>query len=183
MLYREDFERFKDKDYRDEFVSSLVRSGIAAQIRALRTQAGITQQEFAAVTGKTQSVISRLESTEYGRVSVQTLLDIACAREVALVVKFMSHEDFFDHMGPAALRPDALRVETFSETINRRERPIAPTIGATSASRLLEHWVGPPTQQGDVSLSEDVVSLDAHRKDRFGYSAEGQQPKGDGRAA
>jgi transcriptional regulator with XRE-family HTH domain len=85
-----------------------VRGRIAYQIQALREKLGLTQEAFAVLTGKKQSTISRLENTEYGKVSVQTLLDIACSADVALIVGFASYPKFLDEtrlMTPEALQP------------------------------------------------------------------------------
>jgi transcriptional regulator with XRE-family HTH domain len=108
---RADLAKFAKKLYRDGFLQSQTRSGIALQIRALREKLGLSQEQFAAKTGKKQSVISRLESPDYGKASVQTLLDIASAVDVALVVKFVSYPEFLAQtadMSPVALQPDTI---------------------------------------------------------------------------
>ena len=61
---------------------------IAHQIRALREKSGLNQKQFGDEIGKPQSVVSRLEDTEYGGITVNTLLDIAKARNVGLKVEF-----------------------------------------------------------------------------------------------
>jgi transcriptional regulator with XRE-family HTH domain len=109
--------RFDAQAYRDGYLQSQVRGGIAYQIQALRDKTGLTQVQFAEKTGKKQSTISRLEDTEYGRVSVQTLLDIACALNIALIVRFVSYPEFLayaSNMSVAALQPD-----TIQESIER----------------------------------------------------------------
>jgi transcriptional regulator with XRE-family HTH domain len=88
-----------------------VRGGIAYQIQGLRQKSGLNQTDFAEKVGKKQSVISRLENTEYGKVTVQTLLDVACANDVALVVQFVSYPDFLartSDMSEAALQPPTI---------------------------------------------------------------------------
>ena len=114
MIDQDRFKQFKIRGYRAEYMSGRVRTSIPLQIRALREQRGLNQTEYAKVTGKKQSVISRLENTEYGRVSVQTLLDIAAALDIALVVKYCTHEDFVGLM--SAVSDEALFVEGFSDT-------------------------------------------------------------------
>ncbi|WP_441228077.1 helix-turn-helix domain-containing protein [Tardiphaga sp. 20_F10_N6_6] len=112
--------KFAQKIYRDGYLRTQVGGGIAYQIQALREKLGLTQTEFAEITGKKQSVISRLEDTSYGKVTVQTLLDIACATDVALVVKFVSYPDFLrqtEDMTVRGLQPDTIR-----ESLARAER-------------------------------------------------------------
>jgi len=109
--------RFASKDYRDAFMQTQVRAGIAYQIQALRRKFGLTQAQMAEKTGKKQSVISRLESTEYGGVSVQSLLDIASALDIALVVRFSSYPDFLSTTSNVS--EDALQVDTISESLSK----------------------------------------------------------------
>jgi transcriptional regulator with XRE-family HTH domain len=92
-----DRDRVKDlnsKAYRDAYMSNHVRAGIAYQLQALREQSGLSQAEFAKKIGKPQSVVSRLENTEYGKVTIQTLLDIAVSLDIALLVRFVDHAEF-----------------------------------------------------------------------------------------
>lgn len=101
--------RFLSKDYRDGYLATHVRTGIALQIRALREKGELSQDDFATLTGKKQSTISRLEDTDYGRVSIQTLLDIASATGVALLVRFVDYPQFLrvtSDMSDRALAPD-----------------------------------------------------------------------------
>jgi len=93
------------------------------QFRALRKSMGLTQKEMAEKIGKPQSVVSRLENDEYGKVSVQTLLDVAQAVDVALLVQFVSYPDFLERMrdkSPAGMVP-----ENISESTARMNRAIA----------------------------------------------------------
>ena len=109
-------------------MSGRIRTYIALQVRELRESKNLSQSDLAAKTGTHQSAISRLENTDYGRMSVQTLIDLATAMDVALVVKFASYEDFLSQHSD--VMPSALSVESFSETYercadstNRREIP------------------------------------------------------------
>jgi transcriptional regulator with XRE-family HTH domain len=124
---RNELKNFGSKEYRDGYLQSRVRGYIAYQIQALREQLGLTQQAFADLTGKKQSTISRLEDTEYGKVSVQTLLDIACATDVALVVKFASYPDFLDQTRMMAT--EALQPSTIFESIKETENVGSPSLG------------------------------------------------------
>ena len=98
-------------------MSGRIRTYIALQVRELRESKNLSQSDLAAKTGTHQSAISRLENTDYGRMSVQTLIDLATAMDVALVVKFASYEDFLSQHSD--VRPSALSAESFSETYER----------------------------------------------------------------
>src|SRR5262245_43281316 len=95
-------------------MSGHVRSGVAYQIEALREQRGLNQEEFAKLIGTTQSVVSRLENPEYGRVNVTTLIDVACALDIALLVRFCDYREFLERT--ADVSPSALRVTPFAQT-------------------------------------------------------------------
>jgi transcriptional regulator with XRE-family HTH domain len=134
---RLDLVRFNEKLYRDGYLQAKVRGMIAYQIQALRDKTEMNQIDFAKKIGKTQSMVSRLEDTEYGRVTVQTLLDIACALDVALIVKFASYPDFLFQTRDASVA--ALQPSTIQESLARTERPpertqILPGKAAASAN-------------------------------------------------
>lgn len=106
-----DLKKFLRKDYRDGYMQTQVRAGISYQFQALRKKFNLNQNEMAKRIGKPQSTVSRLENVEYGRVSVQTLLDIASSLDVALIVQFASYPDFFvrtENMTEGALQVDTV---------------------------------------------------------------------------
>jgi transcriptional regulator with XRE-family HTH domain len=132
-----ELKNFDSKKYRDGFMQSRVRGYIAYQMQALREKFNMTQGAFADLTGKKQSTISRLEDTEYGRVSVQTLLDVASGADVALIVKFVSYPEFLDQtrlMGTEALQPD-----TIQESLEKAAEPSNDFSGAAYQHSLDTH--------------------------------------------
>jgi transcriptional regulator with XRE-family HTH domain len=110
-------EKFADelteKRMRDAYLTAQTRTKIVAQIRALRTQRVWSQGEFARHLGKPQSNISqRLENREYGGFTLNTLLELASAFDVGLVVEFVQYADFLRRT--ENLTNAALAVESFS---------------------------------------------------------------------
>lgn len=79
--------KFKSKVFRDSWVETHVKRGLAVQLRNLRGEQ--SQKDFGVKIGKPQNVVSRLEDPNYGSMSVQTLLDIASKIDVGLIVKFV----------------------------------------------------------------------------------------------
>jgi transcriptional regulator with XRE-family HTH domain len=82
-------DEFEEKAYREAFVAENISTGIAFQIRALRKKEVWSQEELGNRSGKPQNVISRLENPDYGKFTISTLLDIASAFDVALMVRFV----------------------------------------------------------------------------------------------
>jgi transcriptional regulator with XRE-family HTH domain len=118
VLDLDKLRKFLSKSYRDGYLESTVRIGIAYQIQALRAKFELSQSEFAEATGKKQSTISRLENPNYGKVSVQTLLEIAQAMDVALLVRFVDYPEFLKNAGKMSVAH--LQPATVSESIASR---------------------------------------------------------------
>ena len=116
-------------------MSGRIRTYIALQVRELRESNNLSQSDLAVRTGTHQSAISRLENTDYGRMSVQTLIDLATAMDVALVVKFASYEDFLSQHSD--VMPSALLAESFSETYER----CAESTNRPEISDGRRHWI------------------------------------------
>lgn len=86
--------QLEDKEFRDGYLEGHVKMFIAEQIKCLRGDK--SQKEFAKELGTTQSVVSRLENPEYGKVTIQTLLEIASKLDIALLVRFASYPEFLE---------------------------------------------------------------------------------------
>lgn len=130
-------EEFDSKEYRDEFVAANIRNGIAFQIRAMRQKANLSQSELAQRAGKTQNVISRLEDPDYGRFTLNTLLDLAKAFDVALVVRFASFSEL--RASVANLTPSALEIPSYAEEAAASRRKLARLKEQFSNILLVHH--------------------------------------------
>lgn len=115
-------EKFLNDSYRWSYLEGYVKGGIAYQIQALREKMAMNQTEFGSLIGKPQSVVSRLEDTEYGAVNVNTLIEIANHLKIGLQIRFCDFQTVLD----ADMSPQALAVENINETIDRLLTPLSP---------------------------------------------------------
>ncbi|MGH9469196.1 MAG: helix-turn-helix domain-containing protein [Terriglobia bacterium] len=128
-------DRLKEKAYRDSCVREHIRVGIPYQIRTLRQQKGWTQKELGDRLGKPQNVVSRLEDPSYGKLSLQSLLDLASAFDVALLVKFVSFGRFLGEF--KSVSPQALAVQSFSEDVSLSEHSLCGFVVNANAGAVL----------------------------------------------
>jgi transcriptional regulator with XRE-family HTH domain len=88
----------EDVEYRRGFVEGHAKDTIAFQIRQLRKAKGWEQRDLARELGnpQLQPMISRYENPDYGRYSITTLLELAAAFDVALVVRFAPFSELIE---------------------------------------------------------------------------------------
>jgi len=104
------FSKLANKKYRNLFVASQINKGIPFQMRALRAARKMKQSDLAILAGTTQTVISRIENNGAGNLSVKTLLKLAEAFDVALVVRFEPIDnliDWVDNLSQENLSPSS----------------------------------------------------------------------------
>jgi transcriptional regulator with XRE-family HTH domain len=148
-----------DEKFRHEYMMDQVRSRIAFQIRALREQRQWNQGDLAKASGKTQSVISRLEDPDYGKLSLQSCLEIAVAFDLPLLVQFVEWDDWLARMSnvsPSALRKrgfDANRLLELHRHMNRPAVANNPNGETTTLQRL-----GLSSTVGSASAANDELS-------------------------
>jgi transcriptional regulator with XRE-family HTH domain len=106
----------QDKEYRQLYMEEHVRSGPAFQIRAMREARGWTQAELGNQLGKPQAVISQIEDPDYGRFQLRTLLNLAAAFDVALIVRFAPYSELLDWT--LGLSPQHLKPPSFDDEID-----------------------------------------------------------------
>jgi ribosome-binding protein aMBF1 (putative translation factor) len=87
-----DIEFGDDPAYQQMLDEERVKSQAARAIYEARTAAGLTQKQLAALVGTNQSVISRLEDTDYDRHSLAMLERIGRALNKRLEIHYVSRE-------------------------------------------------------------------------------------------
>lgn len=79
---------FRDEEYAHTYAEEFLNASIATQIKVLREQREMSQEELAVKTGMRQERISVLENVNYGSWSIKTLKRLARAFDVSLRVSF-----------------------------------------------------------------------------------------------
>jgi hypothetical protein len=106
-------KELRDREFRTAYVASTLAAARAFQIDALRAKREWNQSKLGNRAKKPQSEISRLENPDYINCNVKTLLDIAAAFDVALIVKFVSFSRFLEEFEDVS--PNTLEVMSFQE--------------------------------------------------------------------
>lgn len=96
-LRREELiENFRDKEYRESYAEDFLNTTIATQMRVLREQRGLTQEELASAVGTKQTAISRIENVDNAARNIGTLAKIACQLGCRLKVSFETYGTLVD---------------------------------------------------------------------------------------
>jgi transcriptional regulator with XRE-family HTH domain len=97
-------EQLESDKRRDGFVADQVRVRIALLVRALREQREWSQSDLGRVMGKPQPNISRIEDPDYGKLSLQTLFELASAFKLPLYIDMPEWDDWFRMMSDMSSR-------------------------------------------------------------------------------
>ena len=82
------FDEFRDKEYAHTYADEFLNAYIATQIKAIRQQQNLSQEELATLAEMKQERISVLEDVNYSSWSVKTLKRLARAFDLTLTVSF-----------------------------------------------------------------------------------------------
>lgn len=149
--------KLRDKEYRDAYVEEKVTTSLPFQIRALREQREWSQAELGNHADMRQNAISRLEDAENGTPSISTLLRLARAFDVALLVKFVPFSKLLDEFKD--LSSDALEVPSFEKEMERLQQP-AIAASATTNFAMAAETASQYISEGLIR-SEDLHTLSA----------------------
>lgn len=149
--------RMNDKEYRHEFMQDMLKGWISHQIRSIREQQELTQEALGKSCGKPQASIGRLESPNYGRWTLSTLLELADAFDVALQVRFVSWETFLHWTTDTT--DESMRVDkwSLSEFVEPIEKTIVPS-PAEQSEQSERSYQGPSLDRSYVWLIDEDIS-------------------------
>ena len=83
------WKKLKDKRYREEYATAMLKRMIPYQIRAIRKKRGWSQAQLAEAAQVTQGVISRAEDPDYGNLTLTTIGRIAAGYDLAAIIRFV----------------------------------------------------------------------------------------------
>jgi transcriptional regulator with XRE-family HTH domain len=132
-------EKLTEPEYRAAFVESEIRRGLPFQIRAIREARGWNQRKLGEAAGIKQSNISRIENKRGSFLDFKTLLKLAEAFDVALVVKFVPFSELEEWVTRPL--PDMVPADFQSESRDRESTETAASIDA-SQDFLLSMFAG-----------------------------------------
>jgi transcriptional regulator with XRE-family HTH domain len=170
--------RLRTLAYRQSYVSSVINSTIAYQIRGLRKERGMDQGAFGKLVGMKQTAISRLENPDYGNLSVNTLKRIAKALDLGLIVRFAPYSEVIrwrvsmsqrDMIPPTFANDSALstavttsfRGDTGAVAHTQARTPLQPLSSGSTAGQLRLRFDAEVTQ---VPTWQDSTSATAAGK-------------------
>lgn len=108
--------KLTNKEYRDTWVDESVKMIVPYQIQAIRKQKGWSQALLGEKAGMRPNAITRLEDTDYGNLSVNTLLRVAHGFDCGLLVKFVPFSRMVSEFEDVS--PKGLEVESFESDFN-----------------------------------------------------------------
>lgn len=149
-------EAMDDRAFRASYMAHHLRAFLADQIRNLRGSR--SQKAFGSLIGKPQSVVSRLEDEDYGKVTLQSLIDIAEKLDIALLVRYADFSTFLAvtrDFSQSAVAPPSYSREAMMAT--PAENP-----PANSVTRELAASTEPVSQISSGKAWQDFIGRTAH---------------------
>jgi transcriptional regulator with XRE-family HTH domain len=153
-------ETFSDEEYRYAYTESFMNSYIAAQIKVLREEFGLSRDELARRIGTTKTIISRLENVGYSSWKLDVLKKLARALGLRLKIGF---EEF----GSLPEEVDNFRREMLLRVPFDRDPAFSPESVSASQGRpddlALQRQLPPADAYPEKSFALGEVYLDATR--------------------
>lgn len=89
----------RQEDARYVYADTATNAFVSAQIKALREERGLSQEDVAQMIGTKQSGVSRLERADYSAWKIETLRKVARAFGVRLRIRFEEFGTLIDEVG------------------------------------------------------------------------------------
>jgi len=172
----------RNKEYRDAYVEEKITTSLPFQIRALREQRDWSQAELGNHANMRQNAISRLEDAETGTPSLNTLLRLAHAFDLALLVKFVPFSRLvreYEDVSFAALSANSIENQTETQTLAGWARGETINIERKPNLRLRFDQIFDPLQEGhqrDVLVPHEEFLRRGRRQSEATKQEAGESP-------
>ena len=143
-------EKFKNKEFFDQFFRQRVQDEIALGIQELRDARALRQSDLAELCSMKQAAISRIEKADYASWNFQTLLRVAKALDARLQVVFKPREEVIK----------SYQEKEWESEENERIKSEATDVGVETTYKiggLVTHGFGEELFQGKLNIP--VVEL------------------------
>lgn len=108
------WQQLKEKLFREEYATAMLKRMIPYQMRAIRKKRGWSQEQLAEEAKVTQGVISRAEDPCYGNLTLTTIGRIAAGFDLAAVIRFVPFSDLMRY-GENTSEKEFANMPTFIE--------------------------------------------------------------------
>lgn len=106
---------FESKEYRQVFAEQFVKELLPFQIEILMKHRGMSKQDLAKATGLSEQTIARAINPNSQSISLNTVIKIAAAFDVAFVAKFIPFSKL--HEMVTNLKEDDWKLPSFNEEL------------------------------------------------------------------
>lgn len=155
-------QRLREKSRRDNFINNVLGTTLSAQVFGMRKSRDWSQTELAKRAGTGWRQIALLEDTDDERYSLATLKKVACAFDVALMVKFVSYSELIDwHLGFSESDLSVLSFDLDDGLLRSAQRDELPP-------QRTENQIGPQRSGGITIVPREAISLQSSRTSPFG---------------
>lgn len=145
------WKSFREKEFRDAYVSEHINTGVSLQIRANRKAQGLTQKQLGERASMKQNHICRLENPDHSP-NLETLKRIASALDIALIVRFVPFSELAQWA--CGVESDLLEVATFME--DQLPESVSTSVSTPGQIAMTE------LTAGSFAMSSSLVSVSHH---------------------
>jgi transcriptional regulator with XRE-family HTH domain len=150
-------EKLDDRKYREAYIRASINVNLPSQIRALRLNQEMTQKSLAGEARMKQPRISAMEKPGATRFNIETLVRLAVAFRVGLIVKFVPLSEMLAWEN--GFSQDSFNVVTFEQ-----DRALLPAAAEASVNTPLLSsapiWISvspPRTMRALPEVSRDIT--------------------------
>jgi transcriptional regulator with XRE-family HTH domain len=162
-------EKLTEEEYRHAFIATQIRRGLPFQIRAMREARGWTQKDLGEAAEIRQANVSRAENTRDEFLSFPTLLKIAKAFDVGLLVRFAPFSELEEW--ETRPLPEMVPLDFASESARREEWERSKTAEAHTNVTQFEEYATNLLNQGQQNPAPAQEFGYGSRRDSKGYGS------------